>query len=167
MDLRDYFNAIPHGPLLKSVARRVSDGHVLSVIKAWLNVAELDGPWAVNMHLNGPSLPYIDGKETGERAVAFAVLANENKSGGASFPTDGTRLAVGFSAVEPTPNALNVDLDAGGLAAYEYMVQNQCTVYYRGTARWVGNTNGGTCVRRRPRIMEWKAYGNTMERLGV
>ncbi len=109
-------------------------------------VAELDGPWAVDMHLNGPSFPYIDGKETGERAVAFAVLANENKNGGASFPTDGTRLAVGFSAVEPTPNALNVNLDADGLAAYEYMVQNQCTVYYRGTARWVGNTNGGTCV---------------------
>jgi group II intron reverse transcriptase/maturase len=36
-DLRDYFNAIPHGPLMKSVARRVSDGQVLSVIKAWLN----------------------------------------------------------------------------------------------------------------------------------
>lgn len=36
-DLRDYFNAIPHGPLMKSVARRVADSHVLSVIKAWLN----------------------------------------------------------------------------------------------------------------------------------
>ncbi len=24
-------------------------------------VAELDGPWAVDMHLNGPGLPYIDG----------------------------------------------------------------------------------------------------------
>lgn len=36
-DLRDYFNAIPHGPLMKSVARRVADGRVLSVMKAWLN----------------------------------------------------------------------------------------------------------------------------------
>jgi RNA-directed DNA polymerase len=36
-DLRDYFNAIPHGPLMKSVARRVTDGRVLSVMKAWLN----------------------------------------------------------------------------------------------------------------------------------
>lgn len=36
-DLRDYFNAIPHGPLMKSVARRVADGQVLSVIKAWLD----------------------------------------------------------------------------------------------------------------------------------
>jgi RNA-directed DNA polymerase len=36
-DLRDYFNAIPHGPLMKSVARRIADGTVLSVIKSWLN----------------------------------------------------------------------------------------------------------------------------------
>ena len=36
-DLRDYFNAIPHGALMKSVARRVADSAVLSVIKSWLN----------------------------------------------------------------------------------------------------------------------------------
>jgi hypothetical protein len=109
-------------------------------------VAELDGPWAVDMHLDGPSFPYIDGKEQGERAVAFAVIRNENKNGGGLFPTDGTRFAVGFSAVEPTPNALNVNLDADGLAAYQAMIQDHCTVYYQGTATWVGNTNGGTCV---------------------
>ncbi len=108
-------------------------------------VAELDGPWAVDMHLDGPNFPYVDGKEMGERAIAFAVLANQNKNGGKAFPTDGTRFAVGFSAVESTPNALNVNLDADGLAAYEYMIQNQCTVYYRGTATWQGNTNGGLC----------------------
>jgi SAM-dependent methyltransferase len=65
-------------------------------------VAELDGPWAVDMHLNHPDFPYIDGKEQGERAVAFAVLANQNKNGNAALPTDGTRLAVGFSAVTAT-----------------------------------------------------------------
>jgi hypothetical protein len=111
-------------------------------------VAELDGPWAVDMHLNGAGFPYIDGKEigTGERAVAFAVLTTQNRNGGAAFPTDGTRFAVGFSAVEPTSKALNVNLDADGLDAYAYMIQNQCTVYYRGTATWVGNTNEGKCV---------------------
>lgn len=36
-DLRDYFNKIPHGPLMKSVSRRVADGSVLAVIKAWLD----------------------------------------------------------------------------------------------------------------------------------
>ena len=98
------------------------------------------------MHLDGPSFPYVDGKEAGERAIAFAVLTNENKNGGGALPTDGTRLAVGFSAVEPTPNALNVNLDADGLDAYASMIQNHCTVYYRGTATWVGNTNNGACV---------------------
>lgn len=35
-DLSGYFDSIPHAELLKSVARRVSDGHVLALIKAWL-----------------------------------------------------------------------------------------------------------------------------------
>lgn len=35
-DLTDYYNTIPHGPLMRCVARRVADGQVLSLIKAWL-----------------------------------------------------------------------------------------------------------------------------------
>ncbi len=35
-DLSGYFDSIPHPELLKSVARRVSDGHVLALLKAWL-----------------------------------------------------------------------------------------------------------------------------------
>ena len=122
-------------------------------------VAELDGPWAVDMHLDGSGFPYINGKEQGERAVAFTVLSNENKNGGAAFPTDGTRLAVGFSAVTPTPSALNVNLDADGLAAYQYMIQNQCTVYYRGTATWQGSVaSGGLCAA--PSAADAGAVGN-------
>lgn len=41
-DLSDYFGSIPHGLLLKCVARRVADGRVLSVIKAWLSVAAVE-----------------------------------------------------------------------------------------------------------------------------
>jgi RNA-directed DNA polymerase len=36
-DLSDYFNTIPHGDLMRCVARRIADGTVLAVIRAWLN----------------------------------------------------------------------------------------------------------------------------------
>ena len=47
-DLTDYFNTIPHGPLMKCVARRISDRQILSVIKMWLRapVTEGRGPTA-------------------------------------------------------------------------------------------------------------------------
>jgi group II intron reverse transcriptase/maturase len=35
-DLSGYFDSIPHAELMKSVARRVSDGRLLRLIKAWL-----------------------------------------------------------------------------------------------------------------------------------
>ena len=38
-DLADYYGQIPHAELLKSVARRVSDGRMLGWIKAWLEMA--------------------------------------------------------------------------------------------------------------------------------
>ena len=41
-DLSDYFGQIPHAELLKSVARRVSDGRMLGWIKAWLEMAVVE-----------------------------------------------------------------------------------------------------------------------------
>ena len=38
-DLSDYFGQIPHAELLKSVARRVSDGRMMGWVKAWLETA--------------------------------------------------------------------------------------------------------------------------------
>ncbi|MBV9063624.1 MAG: group II intron reverse transcriptase/maturase [Alphaproteobacteria bacterium] len=43
-DLSGYFDSIPHAELLKAVSRRVSDRHLLALIKAWLvmPVEEID-----------------------------------------------------------------------------------------------------------------------------
>ncbi len=37
-DLSNYFGEIPHAELLKSLARRISDGRMLKLIKAWLEM---------------------------------------------------------------------------------------------------------------------------------
>jgi RNA-directed DNA polymerase len=37
-DLSGYFDSIPHAELMKTVARRVSDRHLLALIKAWLEM---------------------------------------------------------------------------------------------------------------------------------
>jgi Reverse transcriptase (RNA-dependent DNA polymerase) len=45
-DLRDYFNSIPHAPLMRSLSRRIADGRIFHVIKRWLTapvVEVIDG----------------------------------------------------------------------------------------------------------------------------
>jgi retron-type reverse transcriptase len=45
IDLSGYFDSIPHAELLKSLARRISDGAMMHMLKSWLCMAveEEDG----------------------------------------------------------------------------------------------------------------------------
>ena len=44
MSSAGYFDSIPHAELMKSVARRISDGRILRLLKIWLQspVEEID-----------------------------------------------------------------------------------------------------------------------------
>jgi hypothetical protein len=96
-------------------------------------VAIACGPWVVDLSI--PTANDVPGKEQGEMATPFAVIATQNLfSDSPPFKTDGTKYAVGFSAVVASPNAINVNLDAEGVAFYSDMVTKGCAVLYVGTA---------------------------------
>ena len=100
-------------------------------------VAQVDGPWAIDLHHNEPS--YLDGKAGGgERAVPFAALTGQNRSANAPFATDGTRYAFGFDTVAATFDAYNVNLGPSAIAAYQSMVTKGCATLYAGTATFKG-----------------------------
>jgi hypothetical protein len=107
-------------------------------------VAELDGPWVVDLHKGGP-LPGKGGD--GEQAVPFAELDAQNLNGNAPFdPTE--RYAFGFDLVPATASANNVNLDAQGMTDYVTMQQNGWVVFYAGHATWKGAA--ATCTSTDP-----------------
>ena len=61
-DLSNYFGEIPHVELLKSVARRVSDGRMLGLIKAWLEMPATGGG-----RRQGRQTPHEPGAQGAER----------------------------------------------------------------------------------------------------
>src|SRR6266516_6321935 len=72
-DLSKYFDSIPHCELLKSVARRIVDRHVLRLIKLWLKapIEEQDGEGTRRMS-GGKS----NARGTPQGGVASPLLAN-------------------------------------------------------------------------------------------
>ena len=108
-------------------------------------VAEVDGPWAVDLSHADPS--YLTGKGgAGEQAVPIAALSSQNKQGGDPFATDGRRYAFGFDTIAATSQARNVNLDPDALAEYEQMEQAGCAVSYVGTATFKGDPSFPGCV---------------------
>ncbi len=108
-------------------------------------VAEVDGPWAVD--LSHADASYLAGKGgAGEEAVPIVALNSQNKNGGDAFATDGTRYAFGFDFVTASDQAQNVNLDADSLADYSDMVSNGCTVLYVGSATFKGDPQFPGCI---------------------
>jgi len=73
-DLSGYFDSIPHAELMKSVARRVSDRHLLRLLKMWLEapVEETDEQGRVRRTTRNRD----EGRGTPQGGVASPLLAN-------------------------------------------------------------------------------------------
>jgi len=99
-------------------------------------VAEVDGPWAIDLHKGGP----LQGKGgSDEQALQIASLDNQNLNGGQPFAAD-ARYAFGFDVVAATSSASLVNLDDQGKTDYATMVQQGYTVLFVGTATFKGTT---------------------------
>jgi RNA-directed DNA polymerase len=73
-DLSGYFDSIPHAELMKSVARRISDRHVLHLLKMWLEapVEETDEHGRKRRTTRNKD----EGRGTPQGGVASPLLAN-------------------------------------------------------------------------------------------
>ena len=73
-DLSGYFDSIPHAELMRSVARRVSDRHLLALIKAWLEMPVVDSDeWG---HLRRTTRNKDEGRGSPQGAPLSPLLAN-------------------------------------------------------------------------------------------
>jgi len=109
-------------------------------------VAKVTGPWAIDLAHSDQS--YLPGKGgPGEEAVPIAALSHQNYPAGnsAAFDTSGAvSYAFGFDLVPAASGAMNVNLDAPGLADYQDMATSGCVVLYVGTATFKGSD--ATCT---------------------
>ena len=73
-DLSGYFDSVPHADLMKSVARRISDRHLLHLLKMWLEapVEEIDEQGRTRRTTRNKD----EGRGTPQGGVASPLLAN-------------------------------------------------------------------------------------------
>ena len=120
-------------------------------------VAEIDGPWAIDLHKGGPLM----GKGgASEQAFPIDMIVNQNKNGGAPF--DATmRYAFGFQSVPATASARLLQIDAGD-PDYADMVANGWNVLYVGTATWKGDQAMPACRSTGPASYDFSALPKTV-----
>jgi hypothetical protein len=99
-------------------------------------VAEVDGPFAIDLHKGGP----LTGKGgPTEKAVQIAAIDRQNKNGDKPFEAS-KRYAFGYDVVPAAESAKLVNLDATAVADYAMMKQKGYTVLYVGTATFKGTS---------------------------
>lgn len=119
-------------------------------------VAQVDGPWAVDLAQGGS----LEGKGGGdERAAPVVALRSQNQRGGAAFdPT--RRYAFGFETIAASAQAKNVNLDAAGRSAYEKMIAAGQTYLFAGTATFKGtncrSTDPSYDFDRLPKVIDFE-----------
>src|ERR1700687_1203355 len=123
-------------------------------------LAEVSGPWIVDLH-RGPPGPSDGGVNDGGvidggtedggiadggldgLAVEIANLIDQNLAGHLPFDP-AKRYAVSFDIVRATTNARPVNLDPDGMSQLTNMVSGGYSVYYMGLATWRGTP--ATCL---------------------
>lgn len=105
-------------------------------------VAQIKGPWAIDLHQGGP----LEGKGgSDEQSVPIATLIGQNGEGCSSLDLT-QRYALGFDVIPATLEAMNVNLDAAAQSDYAEMIEHQYSAFYVGTATWQAAEVGVACT---------------------
>lgn len=96
-------------------------------------VAEVDGPFAVDAHIGGP----ITGKSGGPDEKTVAIASINTKSDGTAFDT-ASRYGFSYDLVPASANAKIVNLDDEGKALYEQGKTKGWSMIYAGVATYKG-----------------------------
>jgi hypothetical protein len=99
-------------------------------------VAEVDGPFAIDLHQMGP---LADADGVADDATPIAALTGRNRQDNDAFD-ETVPYAFGFEVVPATLSARNVNLDAAAVLDYQAMVASGYTTLLVGTATWQGTS---------------------------
>ena len=109
-DLSSYFDTIPHHELMQRVARRVSDGAMLALIKSWLEMA----------------VEAEDGKGNKQRRTV-------NKDSGRGTPQGAPLAAVGQSVHATLPSWMeDIGLEREVASSHRQLCRRLCDPVPRG-----------------------------------